>query len=238
MQTTKKVLLSLICIFSACLGIEELFTAILNVINPPWYVGDTGINIIFSWIVTVAFIFAFISSLCWITNVGKGFWLWKLPALLILPLSIPFLIIDFIESRKSKEVISKTTNEQNGLTLLWVIFGINLAFGIVVILVSIREIFWNFILNYIAKSHHLDIPNGIDLIISGIGIIIGLILIISSIFLVINNYHPKKVFEVLSWFGFPISWFYLLLKTINQKESHYFFKKNTTNSSTQQILVD
>ena len=212
-------------------------------VSADWYVAVEYWRLssirVFSWIVTVAFIFAFVSSLCWTTNVGKGFWLWKLPALLIFPLSIPFLIIDFIESRKPKEVIEKTTSKENRLTLLWVVFGIGLAIGIIMTLVLIGEILWNYTLTWISKNHHFDTSFTIDWIISGIGITVGLFLIVGAIFMVLNNYHPKKIFKVLSWFGFPISWFYLLLKIIDQKETHYFFKdKNTANSSTQQILID
>jgi|GEM_PF-4751702 len=48
MQTAKKVLLTLICIFSALFSIDELFTAILDVIDPIGFEGDKGIQIIFA----------------------------------------------------------------------------------------------------------------------------------------------------------------------------------------------
>ena len=224
MQTAKKVLLTLICIFSALLSIDEIFTATLDVIDPTGFEGDKGIQIIFAWVVSVAFLLAFISSLCWITNVGNGFWLWKIPALIILPFSIPFLIIDFIQSRKPKEVVEQTIKKEKESTLLWIVFAIGIIVGIVALIFAIGEAFWNLFVSDIAKKHSLDVSMTVDWIILGIGITIGVFLIVGSIFLVINNYNPKKIFKVLSWFGFPITWFYLIIKIIDQKETDYLFK--------------
>ena len=48
--------------------------------------------------------------------------------------------------------------------------------------------------------------------------------VIGAVFLILNTYHPNKMFKILRWFATPVIWFYLLLEVIDQKQSHYFFK--------------
>ncbi len=214
----KKILLSLIFTHSLVFAIFAFIGANLDVIKPSWFEGDKGIQIIFAWISAGVFLLAAISSLCWITNVGKGFWLWKLPALIVLPFSIPFLILDYLESKKPQAIQpQEKTIKMNKNFMVWFFTAVNIFNFLILVFI--------FVVTSFAMFKAKDTTDSFETLITifSIDLIVGIIHLISSVFLVINFYFPKKTFSVLSCFSI-FGWFYLFLTRLEEQDLCYFFK--------------
>ena len=205
-QTIKKILLSLIFTSSITFAIIYLLIGIQVEHDNPHQ------SLLFlCWILVSVLFLAAASSLCWIINVNKGFWLWKLPALLILPFSIPFLILDYFESRKTTTIVERPLKYKTIIAGIIAAFSLLSCFLLILLLFAIKSMikeknFEYWILFPLTESF---------------------LSVFGAIFLLLSTYHPNnKSFIVLRWFATPLIWFYLLLEVIDKKQSHYFFEHN------------
>ncbi|MCL8213527.1 hypothetical protein LD119_00455 [Mesoplasma sp. JKS002660] len=205
MQITKKILLSLTLISSIVLA-PYMFDLLHS----------KGINIILVWFTSFVFLCAAISSICWMNDINN-FWLWKLPSLLILPFSIPFLIIDYLESKRTI-IIQEPMNRKTKMIIVWILFIINLLiFTFIIVFSSLKGLPW-------LIAHNIKYFSNTTEALFWEELVVLFLLALGSVFLIINFYYPKKVFKVLSLSGLIFNWFYLSLERIDEKGICFFIK--------------